>query len=168
MTDTDVKVRRRVRAPGATLRFFEFRKMDSAGPDAARSETHVAVFKMILASLPTSEGKVRIPVWTLTQTIQPYAQYTAGFASLCTEVNTLSRNNQSTLTVFDTIFRKLLLYAFALLRFWNMLYERKRSPWTSKMAGDEVRLREQLRPESTSRVAIPASSAPQRALAPAM
>ena len=93
---------------------------------------------------------------------------TAGFASLCTEVNTLSRNNQSTLTVFDTIFRKLLLYAFALLRFWNMLYERKRSPWTSKMAGDEVRLREQLRPESTSRVAIPASSAPQRALAPAM
>ena len=93
---------------------------------------------------------------------------TAGFASLCTEVNTLSRNNQSTLTVFDTIFRKLLLYAFALLRFWNMLYERKRCPWTPKMAGEEVRLREQLRPESTSRVAIPASSAPQRALAPAM
>ena len=93
---------------------------------------------------------------------------TAGFASLCTEVNTLSRNNQSTLTVFDTIFRKLLLYAFALLRFWNMLYERKRSPWTPKMAVEEVRLREQLGPESTSRVAIPASSAPQRALAPAM
>ena len=34
-----------------------------------------------------------------------HAVGTAGFASLCTEVNTLSRNNQSTLTVFDTIFR---------------------------------------------------------------
>jgi hypothetical protein len=47
-----------------------FFKMDSAGPDAARSETHVAVFEMILAFLqPKAKCVYRFGHG---QTIQPY------------------------------------------------------------------------------------------------
>ena len=98
----------------------------------------------------------------------PHVHVRLDWPGTTSKVKSVSRSNQSSLSVLDNVFRKLSLYVIALLRFWSMLYKRKRSPWSPKMVVEEVRLREELGPESTSRVAIPASSAPQRALAPAL
>ena len=62
--------------------------MDSAGPDAARSETHVciAVFEMILAFLQrTAEGKVCIPIGSVSDLSPGRPTYDGTKAGVCIE-----------------------------------------------------------------------------------